>query len=109
MLEKQVAAMFPRVQDFHVETMTANTTPVEFNGGPRTVREYPPVARWRVGDVRFSYALKPTFRSERWGGWFFGGEDVRVDYDQERETLMKLLTWSSEGKSPEEMNNLLRQ
>ena len=106
MLPKMVALRFPSVLDFAVERMH-NVQPVEYRDHGKNRREYPPVARWSVGDKRFRYALKPTFKVERWGVLCFGGTTTRADYSDEDGKLWQLLQWSAEGKTADEINRLL--
>lgn len=109
MLPKLVAARFPTVKDFRVDGLAENVQPVEYEDGRgRKANEWPPVARWRVGSMRYSYVLKPRFVAERWQMTpLFGGTHVRADYSDEDEKLWQLLQWSVEGKDADEINRLL--
>lgn len=110
MLPKLVAARFPSVKGFRVDHMAENVQPVEYEDGRgRKANEWPPVASWRVGSQRYSYVLKPEFRRERWGVLCFGGTTVRADYSAEDDKLWHLLQWSAEGKTADEINQLLGQ
>lgn len=108
-LQRMIAARFPKVSSFRIDDGRPNIQPVEYDEGGRLAREYPPVARWIVGEERFSYVLKPKFKVERWGVlcFTFGGTTTKIDYTPENETLLKLLQWSSDGKTAAEMNRLL--
>lgn len=108
-LHRLVKQRFPSVEDFRVEAMGGNVTPVEYQDGRgHRMNEWPPVAHWRVGGTRFKYVLKPKFIDEHWKITpFFGGTHVRADYGDEDEKLWKLLQWSVEGKSADEMNRLI--
>ena len=109
MLPKIVAARFPSVKGFHVNRMTENVDPVEYeDGNGNRANEWPPVARWRVGTQRFSYVLKPAFQAVRWQiGPIFCGTIVQVDYHAEDDKLWKLLQWSVEGRTVDEINEML--
>ena len=104
-LPKMIAARFPAVSGFEIDHF-ANVLPVEYADGGYKKTEWPPVARWRVGGKRYAYALKPTFKVERWQLLCFGGT-VRADYTTQEEALMKCLQWSSQGKEAAEINQLL--
>ena len=106
-LQNMIAARFPKVRNFRVEHNSPNVEPVEYHNGLRTAREYPPVACWSVGDEQFRYVAKPTFQAERWSVPFFSGTTTKATYDRENDTLLKLLRWSSEGKTAREINSLL--
>lgn len=109
MLPKLVAARFPSVEGFHVDHTAVNVLPVEYEDGRgHKANEWPPVARWRVGSMRYSYVLKPRFVAERWQMTpLFGGTTVRADYSAEDDKLWRLLQWSVEGKTADEINRLL--
>lgn len=109
MLPELVKARFPSVDGFRVDHMAENVQPVEYEDGRgRKANEWPPVARWRVGSMRYSYVLKPRFVSERWQMTpLFGGTHVRADYSAEDERLWQLLQWSVDGKTADEINRLL--
>lgn len=107
-LPKLIAAQFPGVRDFEIDHIEEKVLPVGYEDGRgRKANEWPPVARWRVGEQRFSYVLKPTFRTERWGVLCFGWTAVRADYSDEDDKLWQLLQWSAEGKTADEINKLL--
>ena len=98
-LPKLIAARFPAVRDFEIDHHAERVRPVEYvDGRGRRVNEWPPVARWRVGEQRFSYVLKPTFRAARWGVLCVGGTSVRADYSSEHDKLWQLLQRTSEGE-----------
>lgn len=104
-----VQERFPNVEDFRVDYMVENVQPVEYEDGRgRKAKEWPPVARWRVGSIRYSYVLEPRFVAERWQMTpLFGGTHVRADYSAEDDKLWQLLQWSAEGKTADEINRLL--
>ena len=107
-MPKLISAIFPSVIGFEIDHLEGRVQPVEYEDGRgRKANEWPPVARWRVGEQRFRYVLKPTFRAERWGVLCFGGTVVRADYSGEEEKLWQLLQWSAEGKTTDEMNRLI--
>jgi hypothetical protein len=107
-LPKLIATRFPGVRGFEIDYLAERVQPVEYKDGRgRRANEWPPVARWCVGGQRFRYVLKPTFRAERWGVLCFGGTTVRADYSDEDGKLWQLLQWSAEGKTADEINQLL--
>jgi hypothetical protein len=58
--------------------------------------------------MRYSYVLKPRFVAERWQVTpLFGGVHVRPDYSGEEDKLWRLMQWSVEGKTAEQINKLL--
>ena len=109
MLPKIVALRFPSVTGFRVDHMAENVRPVEYEDGRgHKAKEWPPVARWRIGSQRYSYVLKPAFTAEQWRITpFFGGTTVRADYSAEDDKLWQLLQWSVDGKTADEINHLL--
>ncbi len=88
-MERLVAAHFPEVSRFEVDRFAWGVQPVVYRDERRRERkEYPPVARWRVGGRRYAYVMRP-------------------DYSQESGRLWQLLAWSVEGKDADEINLLL--
>lgn len=105
---KLVADRFPNVKDFRVEHMVVTVEPVEYkDGNGLAAYEFPPVIFWRVGEQHYSYVMKPAFRRMYIGGLRSRNAVVRADYSLENSKLWKLLQWSSEGKSADEINHLL--
>ena len=106
---KTYEALPRKVQDFHVDHFAERVQPIEYEDGRgRKANEWPPVARWRVGAMHYSYVLKPRFVAERWQMTpLFGGTHVRADYGDEDEKLWQLLQWSVECKTADEINRLL--
>lgn len=102
--EAMIAAVasrrYPGVTDFAIDHTATNVRPVEFlQAGGRRHLAYPPVVRWRVGERRYAYVLKPTFRVERWRCWLVNGFAIIDDYSEEEGKLWRLLEWSVAGNS----------
>lgn len=108
-LEEHVAACFPSVKKFRIASATSNVEPVVFTDehGKRR-HEYPPVAMWEVGDIRYRYVFKPTFRATPWQvSPFFCGTTVSADYSEEKDRLFEILRLSAEGKTAKEINGIV--
>jgi len=103
-----VEIAFPSIEDFRVEHIE-NVRPVEYVDSRGRIRnEWPPVARWRVGQNRHCYVLKPSFVDERWNiCGIFAGTSTKTNYDDEKDKLWQILRWSVEGKHANEINRLL--
>jgi hypothetical protein len=107
-IEKLIEVRFPSIRNFNVDSMSVSVTPVKYEDGHGyECNEYPPVATWRVGNTRYKYVLKPTFRSDVWRAFIFSGTTVRADYSSEEEKMWQILQWSVEGKTADEINQLL--
>lgn len=110
-LPKLVAARFPNVEDFHIDYNAANVKPVEYDNG-RGIKsdELPLVVRWRIGSQRYAYVMKPTFKVEQREICPFLGlkiTNVRADYSADDVIIWKLLQWSVEGKTADDMNRII--
>lgn len=107
-LEKLIAVRFPTIRNFEVDHMSTRVKPVKYEDGHGyELNEYPPVASWRVGNTRYKYVLKPSFRTEVWRAFIFSGKTVHTDYSSEEEKMWQILQWSVEGKTADDMNQLL--
>lgn len=108
-LEKHVAARFPSIRNFRIASETGNVEPVVFTDERgKTQHEYPPVAMWQVGGLRYRYVFIPTFRATPWqASPFFRGTTVSADYSDEKDRLFEILRLSAEGKTAEEINQIV--
>lgn len=103
---KMLAVKFPTVRDFRLED-SVSVQPVEYNEYGRTRNAYPPVARWKIGDMRYSYVLKPTFIKRPWEIWPISGVDIQVTYNDEIDTVLKVIELTVEGLDMHEINQRL--
>lgn len=103
-----VELRFPTISDFEIDHYSLNVTPVKYYAGKgRDANEYPPVVSWRIGNARYRYVLKPSFKTEVWKAFLYSSKMVHANYDTEEEKLWKILQWSVDGKTADEINLLL--
>ncbi len=109
MLPNLVAEKFPSVLDFRVDRAPESAVPVTYEDSQgRQSSEWPPVARWRIGSRHYRYVMKPTFVVEEMESTpSLCRTFVRADYSSELPVLWRILQWSAEGKTADEMNRLL--
>lgn len=108
----EVKRRFPEVRDFHVDYWAPNVAPIRFDD---FTTEYPPVARWKVGNMRHSYVLKPTMHRQHIGGLvgamlsIAGGRDydVHVSYEGQEQVIFEAIEASIKG--PEAVEALNRR
>lgn len=97
---------FPTLDYFEIDHSAHRVLPVSYEH-PRhgTKLEYPPVARWRVGDRRYAYVLSPAFvqRTIHWNV-FFKETVLEPDYRSEDNKLMQIIQWSVDGLDDKQIN-----
>ena len=106
-LERTVKAKFPTISRFEVDWSGENVRPVVYDDGRAELREYPPVAKWRIGNTRFSYVGKPTFKRISGVWWLPNSGRTIADYNDDTDNLFQVIQWTVEGKTAEEINRLL--
>lgn len=107
LIQQMIKNHWPTITMIEVDYISTNVDPVKYHDGPRLRDEYPPVVRWRIGNRRYSYVLKPEFIKNHWSALIFSGHDTTPDYSKDQSTLFKCLQWSVEGKDASEINMLL--
>lgn len=96
---------FPEIRNIHVEFL-GNIAPVIYEDhAGRCRNNYPPIMHWVVNNIKYSYVPKPIFEIIECGSWPFKYKTTTVRYADEE--LLKCIAWSVEGKTEEEINNLL--
>lgn len=103
---KMLSVKFPTVKDFRLEDYV-RVKPVEYFESGRERKAYPPVARWKIGDTRYSYVLKPTFIKRPWKLWPISGVDIEVTYNDEIDTVLKVIEQTVAGIDMQEINQRL--
>ena len=107
LLEDTVKARFPTISRFEIDWMSESVQPVIYDDIGIKYYEYPPVAKWQIGNVRFKYVAKPTFKKTSGLWWLPKSGSVRADYNDDVDNLFQVIQWTVEGKTTEEINDLL--
>lgn len=110
-LKNIVRVKFPTVRDFRIEEYSPNHPVIEYYdvGAGRRKSEYPPVCRWRVGSTNYVFIAKPTFINRHVKSWFglVHRNYTEVSYTGEDDKLMEAIGLSVEGKTGEEINQIM--
>lgn len=79
--KRAILQKYPEVKNLQVNPWSENVQPIEYDSGDCGLnREYPPQVTWRVGDTRFSWAPRPSFKRETWSVFIFSGSTVKPEY-----------------------------
>ena len=74
---------YPEISNLRVEPWSDNIEPIKYDSGDYGIKhEHPPQVTWRVGNTRFFWAPRPSFKRETWSIFIFSGSTVKPTYDQ---------------------------
>lgn len=109
LFKRAVLQEYPEVKNLQVNPWSENVQSINYDSGDCGFnREYPPQVTWRVGDARFSWAPRPSFKKETWSIFIFSGSTVRPHYDQQ-ECFQDLLELIKISVKPEKERATLMQ
>jgi len=103
-----IKARYPNIKDFHIDHDDHNVLGIPYDEGYNSRIEYPPVAKWRVGNTKYRYVLDPKFRVEDQSSFLFRSTTVRADYTDEESIIWLVLECSSRGMSTEDTNKQIQ-
>ena len=105
--------MYPQVTHLEIDHWCDNVQPIKYNDYLVERTEYPPVVSWRIGERRYRYVLAPKFKTIYHNDIVSiltsSTKRTKVDYQDQEKLVLDLIKWSVEGKTTEEMNELLEE
>jgi hypothetical protein len=109
--KRVIGQLYPTVSNLIIDDWTDNVKPIQYYDGGCIRTEHPPVVSWRIGDKRFRYVLDPQFKTQHNNDFISivsgRSSTTNIDYNGQEKVILDLIKWSVEGKSTEEMNDLL--
>lgn len=106
--KKIVNQLYPNVTHLECDNWPHNVTPIYYHDGGMTITEYPPVVSWSISGRIFKYVLAPKIRNDF---RLISGSARRpvVDYNEQSGLILELIKYSVEGKTIEEINDILQR